>query len=41
MHTHDIISKHMDGQDASLIHVYELLYCQMFFETNLSLSFPQ
>jgi hypothetical protein len=41
MHAHDIVHKRMDGRDPSLVRVCELLYCQMFFETNPSLSFPQ
>jgi hypothetical protein len=40
MHAHDIVPKRMDGRGASFIRVCELLYCQMFFEANLSLSFP-
>jgi hypothetical protein len=38
MHAHDIVAKRMDGRDASFVRVCEL-YCQMFFETNLPLSF--
>jgi hypothetical protein len=40
MHAHAIVPKRMDGRDASFVRVCELLYCQMFLETNLSLSFP-
>ena len=42
MHAHNIVPKRMDGRDASFVRVCGLLYmyCQMFFETNLSLSFP-
>jgi hypothetical protein len=41
MHADDIVSKRMDGRDASFVRVCELLCCQMFFETNLSLSCPR
>jgi hypothetical protein len=40
MHADDIVPKRKDGRDASFVHVGELLYCQMFFKTNLSPSFP-
>lgn len=40
MHAHNIVPKRVGGRDASFIRVCELLYMQMFFETNLSLSFP-
>ena len=39
MHAHDIVTKCMDGRDASFICVCELL--SMSFRTNLSLSFPR
>ena len=41
MHAHESVSKRMDGRDASFVRVRELLSCQMFFETNLSPSFPR
>ena len=34
MHAHDIVTKRMDGQDASFVRVCELL--SMSFRTNLS-----
>ena len=40
MHMHDIVPKHMDGRDASFVRMRELLYCQMFLETNISLPSP-
>ena len=39
MHADRIVTKRMDGRDASFVRVCELLHCQMFFETNLSPSF--
>jgi ribulose 1,5-bisphosphate carboxylase large subunit-like protein len=41
MHAHDIVSKRVDGRDASFVRVRELLYYQISFKTNLSPSFPR
>jgi hypothetical protein len=39
MYANDIVPKRMDGRDASFVRVREL--CHVFFETNLSQSFPR